>query len=242
MRFCQSVTFLLVLIVALIVAPVGAQRVPDKRNALTPAQSTLALSIGLVAYWTLDEPSGARLDSVGSNDFVEIGNVDSAPGVIGDAVSLNWWPSNGSLYAQDAPELQFPDSPWSLTFWWKSNPYDTAVPLAKWTDLWFSVNVDRERVIVNYEGQYLFTGSGPSDAGWHFYALTYDGTTLALSIDSGTPLTTAVGPPISPAPYVFAVNLDGQARGDLDEVGKWDRALDASEIAALYNGGAGQRP
>ena len=46
------------------------------------------LTDDLVAYWTLDEASGTRSDSVGSSDLTDINTVTSAPGILNGAAQF----------------------------------------------------------------------------------------------------------------------------------------------------------
>lgn len=58
-----------------------------------------------VGHWTLDEASGTRVDSVGSNDLLEVGSVGSVAGEIGNAANFPSTGGNKVLTVADNPEL-----------------------------------------------------------------------------------------------------------------------------------------
>jgi len=81
---------------------------------------------------------------------------------------------------------------------------------------------------------------------WHHVVVTQSGTTGSIYVDGGTPVTSNVtytgGASTSQTNY-FAVYNNGSFTsyftGRLDESGVWSRALSASEVTELYNGGSG---
>jgi len=97
---------------------------------------------------------------------------------------------------------------------------------------------------------YLSDDAGPGiwDGGWHHIVGTYDGSVVRLFVDGSEIGTANIGP--SAIAYGTAVFLGDLSigsygdlnpaladwRGDIDEVGIWNRALSAAEVAALSVG------
>ena len=48
----------------------------------------MALTDNLIAFWQLEEASGVRYDSEGSNNLTDNNTVTSATGVVGDAAQF----------------------------------------------------------------------------------------------------------------------------------------------------------
>lgn len=91
-------------------------------------------------------------------------------------------------------------------------------------------------------------GANPSPANlytvgaWNHVVATYDGTTLKIYLNNGTPSSATVTLATVSNPFRFAwTTYAPQAffNGLIDDVNMWDRALTAGEAASLYNSGAG---
>lgn len=80
------------------------------------------------------------------------------------------------------------------------------------------------------------TGSAYNDGQWHHAALTRTGGRLTLTVDGGTPVSTAdvPGPVTRTSPFGIhvgeAVDSRSHLTGDLDEVRVWGRALSDTEL------------
>jgi len=93
----------------------------------------------------------------------------------------------------------------------------------------------------------LNNGVDMSDGNWHMITVTYDGSDIKMYTDNGTPVTTAWSSGLAYAAtnYVrIGCNNDSGTdqvfmNGTIDEVGFWSRALSATEVGQLYNGGSG---
>lgn len=236
-------------------------RVCQILKAWAALQQAVNLSDGLVAYWTLDEASGTRADSIGDNDLllaVPGYLVGSEAGVIGDAAqftSLFTSQNSTLLEAADDAALRFADGPWTLSFWARHNGVDNTTFVYKGGEIIVAAYPPDElfevRLLDGDPGgatvasvQFMFA-EFPGE-GYHHYSIWYDGTTLSAQVDgggvkagNGSGMTASAQPlwvgwhmAYSPHRPVAAV----------DELGKWDRVLTAAERAALYNGGRGARP
>jgi hypothetical protein len=108
-------------------------------------------------------------------------------------------------------------------------------------------------MIVRYSSGLTYFSNGtpvcgvsvPKDA-WSFLAWTYDGANGRMYINDGAPVVAACSPGTEAgtitfgAFYVPSIGID--FTGHIDEVGIYNRALGAVEVAQLYNAGAGRRP
>lgn len=207
----------------------------------------MALSDDLVSYWPLDEASGTRADSHGSNDLGDVGSVGSGTGLISDCAVFAG--GNELSIACGAPGTALrPDDadPFTVVFWarlavgaasqlvaaQKSNfSSDWAV---HWHSAvgWFAAFSDGSNFILG----------GAADAGnWHMLAFRWFGDgTADLSRDAGTPVSGAAATmsPNTLANQRFVLGSEGSI--DLDEVGFWvGRALSDADVLSLYNAGAG---
>ena len=93
----------------------------------------MGLQAGLKAYWKLDESSGTRIDSHGSNDLADNNTVGSATGKIGNAADFVE-ANTEFLSIADNADLSTGDEDMSITCW--VNLDDLAGEhriLSKWT-------------------------------------------------------------------------------------------------------------
>jgi hypothetical protein len=202
------------------------------------ASSTSSSSIlsGLLAYWKLDETSGNAADSTGTYTGTS-GNITyDATGKLGRCYDFNGTSSDVSL-----GNVIKPTNAMSAACWFKASSSTNNFPI-----------LDCHTYGTNYEGYNfqmytdsavgVFFGSNTAtmedyssnpnypttyfDNNWHHLAFTWDGTTLYVYIDGTKDAGTAYN------------TIFGQ--GSLDEVGIWNRALTTTEVATLYNSGAGK--
>jgi hypothetical protein len=208
----------------------------------------------LVAYWKLDETSSTRFDSTSNNnDLTDNNTVGSATGKIGNAADFD-----GTNYLSAPNNATFsPTGHFTVTGWVR---LQTILGNPGIAGVWHFTSVnDRQWILyVNGSSKYsafsvspdgindttLFSPPGLSVGTWYFLAAGWDGSNMFLSINAGTPETTAFSGPIySGATNPFEVGAyDGGAAfmdGRIDEIGLWHRALTVSEISLLYNSGSG---
>ena len=85
--------------------------------------------------------------------------------------------------------------------------------------------------------------AGPSSTitgQWHHIVVTYDGSTVKFYHDNGTPTTSAISRgAIQTSTNSWNIGADNNGArlwdGDLDEIAIWNRALDATDVARIYN-------
>ena len=220
----------------------------------------MALTDNLISYWKLDESSGNASDSVGSNTLTNT-NVTYATGKINNGAVFNAGTDN--LAIADATQVGL-DITGNLSFscWIKH----TSVPssgVAQWylNKFGASGNYGYRLYLYNNAGTLGLwfdcsangttnTGSTvnwtPSTDTWYHVIIVYTAASgsCAYYINGSQQGSTQTGLATSifnsNAPFALGSLNGSQAlNGVIDEAGIWSRALSASEITELYNGGAG---
>ena len=210
---------------------------------------TAAEKVGLVSYWNLDEVSGTRADSFGTNTLTDNNTVTSVTNAV---------PPPKNIAAQ-----------FLLTNSERLN--HNSVSFGSWNttgisySLWYKVtgdqfylfsrddNVVREGVLGRSSGAATWTlfgiatlaGNADSgDGNWTHVILTFDPADGKMRVytngDSGT--TSVAGTPTAGSTSVEIGGrvISGQyVTGNIDEVGVWRRVLTSQERTDLYNSGAG---
>jgi len=231
-------------IVIIAVLALGLSLVAGSTSVEARPLSYSSLNNGLVAFWKLDEESGTRYDSVGSNHLTDNNTVGRGAGVVGNAA--RFVAANSESLCISSSNFNV-GSEFSVSFWW----YGSGTILSKWGYL----TSEREYKFREYESAFLgfLSPDGSaiysyglahsvSSSGWNHFSGSYSGgvlsgyingsyyDNLSESIFSGT------------VPFCLGSDINSYAffNGLIDSVGFWNRALTSDEIAALYNGGHGQ--
>jgi hypothetical protein len=205
----------------------------------------------LVAYWKLDEASGIRSDSHGTNHLTDNNTVGSTAGKLGNAAAFV--AANSEYLSCDTASLNPGTSDFTIAVWFRttSTTYKSIAGV-------YSGSSAAGCVLAADNGQvYSFfrdasghggfssvTGTGYNDGNWHLYVAEFDRDgyftpyidNVALT---GTSIAT-VGD-VSPA-GIFAIGARSSSNhwdGDLDEVAIWKRLLSPEERTHLWNSGAG---
>jgi len=220
----------------------------------------MALTDNLVSYWKLDESSGTRIDSNGSNDLTELGTggVGSATGIV----------SNGADFERnDQDRLRIPSTSFSglgfstvcsFSFWIKFESLSTDNTfIGRWksggnlsylvhynntlNDLYFrnsSTGSNNDAAFGNFT---------PSVGVWYHLVVTFSSGNCTFYVDgsdvtndSTTSLTSCYTS--STADLMLGNNEAATTLGFdgvMDEVGVWSRVLTSSEVTELYNAGTG---
>ena len=209
-----------------------------------PAGAATSLTNGLIAFWNLDEESGARMDATGNGlDLSDINGATCVPGVIGNAAYSDGTQSLGS--GHDFALRNLPN--YSVLAWFKAT--SAVAILNDYADGWglyteaFSGNTgvcfwgsDQGNISIEYS-------SALEDDAWHQIGLVRQGDLFTLYIDGAAAGSTNLTPG---TPFPIDVlnllgNYDGNDRGPcaVDLTGVWGRSLSDAEIAQLYNNGNG---
>lgn len=211
----------------------------------------MALTDSLVSYWALEEASGNRADSHGSNTLTDNNTVASATGKISTAADFE--ASNSEwLSCADNAALSTGDIDFSLSFWvyFESTGYQELA--GKWT----GGGTDREWLIYTFGGAMSFQVQGPSSGQtvthgtsltsgvWYHVVVWHDSVNnvIGITINDTSAVTQAHSGGANDGTADFT--LGGRSGsvyfdGLMDEVGFWKKVLSAAEITSLYNGGSG---
>lgn len=210
----------------------------------------------LESYWSLDEASGARADSVGENNLTDTGSVAGEAGInnngasfTGDAKSLSI-ADNDSVRAAPATSFEF-------VLWFRQPAAAFGILLSKWGApsleygleiystgrVQFSVQLPDNSTIINAS---TAVGAAPADA-WHIVFCGYDAALdqTFVRVDGGATRysATTIGGAVraSNAPFSIGSRGTNYFTGLIDEVLYYkDRALTDDDRLALYNSGAGR--
>lgn len=227
------------------------------------------LSTSQVAWWELNETSGTRSDSVGSNTLTDNNTVTYATGVAGQATgnaAAFDASSSDRLTAAGTSNLEYGGKNSSFTFaaWalvnTNANTYHTI--LSKYAadspatsrEYYLGCSVTNCTSIGWNVYNTSNTGTNALKAFnrgvWQFVLADYNVSTGQVTLDvnnSGTPATDTLSGTLSTASsatfMLGGYGVGGNSytwNGKLDEVATWSRLLTSSEKAALYNNGVGK--
>lgn len=217
----------------------------------------------LAAFWTFDEPSGNALDSSGNGyTLTENGSLPSTTGIVEG--SRHYDANDANYFSRaSAPAFIF-NGPFTITAWCRFDPLPFATNdmtiMSKTTGfiggvswwlgmdhgtpndaIWFYHSADAG---VNLEIT-IFDLGGPVQAGWYFVVVRSDGSTVEVSAthESETDLATPedgpfVGCTNTPAVPLTVGHYLGDSlhnmRGEIDEVGIWNKELSDCELSWLF--------
>jgi hypothetical protein len=219
----------------------------------------MAITDSLVSYWTLNETSGTRADSHGSNSLTDDSSVGSTTGKLGNA-ALFVTASTDSLSHADNTDLRLSGIDATICCWVKlsSKSGSQHVFVSKWNfgfaveyGMDYSVSADRFRFIIgNGSANFVAvanTFGSPTIGVWYFIQATIDNTAKEIAVcvnDTGfdTAAFTGTVKNGSETFYVGRRNTtsgQGWADAAIDEIGIWKRKLTSTEFSQLYNSGSG---
>lgn len=205
----------------------------------------------LISHWKLDEASGTRADSHGTNDLTDVNSVGSDVGIIDDA-AVFIAADEKSLFHADNADLSMGDIDFTIAGWiWFDALLGTGL-MGKWgpTALEYILYFDGSnfRFYVTNDGATPVSVTDPTsivDAQWYFFCAWHDAgaNTINISIDDGTPTSAAHSGGVFAGNADFFLGRDenGLSWADcrMDSVSIWKRKLTSAEITQLHNAGAG---
>ncbi len=207
----------------------------------------------LVAYWSMDEASGTRVDShTNGYDLTDNNTVDSAAGLQGNAASFT---SANSEYLSHADNADFSaaGTDFSFFFWVKTSgnfggpSKDDSASNRQYR--LFNAGAPCYWLIMNNGS--TVAQAGPSatvvNGAWHsiYCVYTPGDFTAGISADNQTLVTATGGGGTQmgdvAAPFnIMRFNSSTYGTGLIDEVGFWHRTLTAAERTWLHNSGSGR--
>lgn len=215
----------------------------------------MALIDNLISYWKLDEASGARYDSHGSNDLTDNNTVVSATGKIGTAADFEATNSE-YLSITDNASISTGDIDFTFSCWvYAESLVNYPIILRKGSDVNDNVeyvlyydtvnNALKFGVSGSASYQEVSSGSALSTGTWYFIVCHHDSVNnqLAISVNNGTLQTVSRTQGVDDGTFPFTIGASvGQSLywdGLIDEVGFWKRVLTSQERTLLYNQGRG---
>jgi hypothetical protein len=230
---------------------------PRKRVVVKATNYPNAMILqNLVSYWTLDETSGTRSDSHGSNHLSPQNTPGYGTGKQGNAASFVR-ASNQWLTVADNTTLSPGDTDFTFAGWvYLDNKTNTQRLWGKWNSpnneyrLQYNVSTNRFEWSVSIDGTGVAATAtannlgSPSASTWYFIVCYHDSVNnlIGISVNNGTFNTTAHSTGVYDATGAFTISNSGTNAldGDVDEVGYFNKVLTASEISYLYNIGLGR--
>jgi hypothetical protein len=228
----------------------------------------VSLTTGIVSYWKFDESAGNAADSVSTNTLTNVNDVMYKSGKIGNGAQFVA-ASSTYLTIPDASQVGLDlSSALTIAGWVKFDSLPTLgnymYVVSKWRDgdnsgasyflslqntlsgySLYSALADESNI---YDVRANWT---PVVGTWYHIVVTWSASAgVAKLYVNGSQIGTDV--PISlsrlqdnPVPFKVGANADSAGNsyqfqdGMIDEVGVWNRALNANEIGLLYSGGTG---
>lgn len=225
-----------------------------------PSGSTL--NDGLIAHWSLEEPTGTRVDSEPTGtaqNLTDNNTVGTVGGIEGNAalfVSAN----SESLSHVDSADLSVGNIDFAVAAWLKFTDILTSQSIVShyqasgeqraW-DMRYNSTSGKLNWVVSSDGTAvttleMTTFGTPATNTWIFFYAQHDAATDTIygSVNDTSTGSTAhtTGVLNSTADFTVGANSGGTRYfyGAIDEVSFWKRILTSAEITELYNAGAGK--
>ena len=220
----------------------------------------MALSDNLVSYWELEETSGTRVDSHGSNDLTDINTVGQGTGIQGNGADFE---SSNSEYLRitDASQTGLDSTTaYSIQTWvYLESKTANWSPASKGNDdtagnlfqlFWLTSNNLIFRHLINTSTLKGVTYSwNPSLTTWYHIVGTFsttngtrlyiNGSLVGSDSDKNPAVDTTEQFTIGARSRNNGAALDMYMDGIVDEVGFWSKELTSTEVSDLYNSGDG---
>jgi hypothetical protein len=215
-----------------------------------------SLLTDLISHWKLNEGSGTRSDSYGSNHLTDTNTVASTTGKIDDAASFISANSERLDLAHNASITLGANQDFSIALWVNSVSHGSAANLIHKSLGWIQPELSEYQVYSHFGITRFHVGNGAanaevsgetlSDGTWMFIIAWYSSADQKVYIqcDNGTPDEAAwTGGTQSSSGAGFSIggaNVGGgHFNGAIDSVTFWKRVLTSQERTDLYNSGNG---
>ena len=210
------------------------------------------LSDGLVSYWDLEEASGTRVDSHGSNDLTDNNTVTQTDGKVDNAGQFTLANSEKLSHADNA-SLSTGDVDWTVARWAYADSLSGETMISgkagandrEWILRYYDVTDRFQFFLANTDLLSANNLGSPTTNTWYFIVLWHDAANdkIYLQVNNGAAdsMSTTVAGLDSTADFTigYAEGNSSYWDGRVDEVGFWKRVLTTEERTALYNVGGG---
>jgi hypothetical protein len=204
---------------------------------------------GLVSAWTLDETSGTRADSVGTNDLTDNNTVSVSPHGPGGTVA-SFVNANAEYLSAVVNDFAQAGADWSGEFWVKHTGQDYAAIIGTYNqNTGFGVfsrsNGTLDFYLLFNGGSLVIVNVACTPNVWHhvYIEWVHATNTAGISVDNGTMQT---GVSVNGYTASTAFRVGGSMPGLVDltglvsEAGFWSRVRDQAERNGIYNSGNGK--
>lgn len=241
---------------------ISAKLKPKRKAALVepPEPGTRALTTGLISHWKMDQSSGSRTDSHGTNLLTQVGSVLSGTGKFSICANFEAGDAAWLSRASNAT-LQCGNIDWTFAAWLQlESKVTSGTILAKDNDtagnrefnFLYSQTVDRWAIRM-FKATDVAAVANADNFGvvplatWCFVVAWHDSVndTINIQVNNGAVNSVPTGGPAQAAGSAeFRVGNTGRSvpsyfDGLIDSLSFWKRTLSAYERTALYNGGNG---
>jgi hypothetical protein len=206
------------------------------------------LNQDLIAHWKLNEGSGSRIDSHGSNDLTDNNTVGDGTGKLGAGAAFIAANSE-YLSLADNPDLDTGDIDFCYSVWVKMNVKGTHRPILQksWDEsygevlLFYSSSLDLfSAQMANGAAVVSANSLGiPSTGVWYHILLWYDSVnnTFNIQVNGGTVDSASYsgGNTTTTGTFKIGSAFGAYFDGVIDSVSYWKRVLTSAERKALYN-------
>ncbi len=250
LRITSSLLLIVLVITGMLSIPV---------TAAPPDVPTNPGTTNLISWWALDEQSGARNDSHGTNHLTDNNTVGYTTGIKSNAaqfVSANSeYLSRADNAALSTGDINFEFGAWVYL--------STKTATQRFISKWVGSAASLEYLLVYDQPTdrfifYVYSGStagtatastfgSPSISTWYYISAYHDATNnyVGISVDDGTVNSSSysLGVQDTGSAFILGALSDGSGgfvNGAIDEVYMYKRVLTADERTWLYNSGAGR--
>ncbi len=190
----------------------------------------------LVSWWAMEEASGDRADSHGTNTLTATGTVINTTGTVGNAMLANSSTSAGTLTVTNA-SVETGDVDWAIAFWASATVGSGTRRLVSKANEWswgYTLSTSYNFTIE------ATTVTAPWAGG--FFVCWYTGGTMYMSANNAAPTSATVTAGADPATALtFGYGGGNSGNGYMDEVAFWKGYIPtADERTWLYNAGSGR--
>lgn len=211
--------------------------------------SSTTLLNGLISYWKLDELSGNAIDIVGSHNGTPNTVTQGSAGKIGTSylfTGVNYECVNvGDISA-------FNLQAFSISCWSIMDDAEDETLVSKYYYTGDGMFLMQEygwiKIKIQDDSSHsceINTGGVATTGSWQHVIATFDGTNLNLYVDgskigTGNTFSYDISYPTDSYFQIGGKDNNCVHSGNIDEVGYWNRELTSTEIATLWNSGAGK--